>query len=498
MMKAPCCEKVGLKRGKWTIEEDELLVKYIQANGEGSWSSLPKNAGLLRCGKSCRLRWTNYLRPNLKRGKFTAEEDETIVKLHSTLGNRWSLIAQDLPGRTDNEIKNYWNSNLRRRLYSFRNFKELIKTTTNVPKIAVDGDSDESLRKQDTSTMSKEGSIESLLPEDNIVVDRGSTRKNRSLCVGSNEGATWSEGDSTESLLPENCTVDIGSMRKPYSSCPRGKDDVPWYRGGSTESLLLENIEINFACEENSIGSLLMENCSCPGGRDDTSWSEEGGSFKSLLLENIETNFSCPKGTCNATWSEGGSVEFFSLENCVVDLGSNRENKSDKGGSIEYLLTENYTVDIGFNRETNSSSCPRGNAEAMWYEEGSSIESSSTESYIVDLDFLTQSPTRKTEELAMQQHEHHAKSKIHEPNEEGEDKNIKDIIHDSPKQQLCQGIWSIGEQEQLIQGPHEQNEENEIVLQQKHNDCLHNFDNNNWSNINFDYFLEEEYGIWNH
>ncbi|WRX19884.1 SANT/Myb domain - like 10 [Theobroma cacao] len=119
MGRSPCCEKVGLKRGRWTAEEDEALTKYIQLNGEGSWKSLPKNAGLLRCGKSCRLRWINYLRPDLKRGNFTAQEEETIVKLHSTLGNRWSLIAAELPGRTDNEIKNYWKTHLRRKIYSF-------------------------------------------------------------------------------------------------------------------------------------------------------------------------------------------------------------------------------------------------------------------------------------------------------------------------------------------------------------------------------------------
>lgn len=79
-------------------------------------SFLRMNLGLLRCGKSCRLRWMNYLRPDIKRGNITADEDDLIIKLHSLLGNRWSLIAGRLPGRTDNEIKNYWNSHLSKRL----------------------------------------------------------------------------------------------------------------------------------------------------------------------------------------------------------------------------------------------------------------------------------------------------------------------------------------------------------------------------------------------
>ncbi|XP_008795437.2 transcription factor MYB102 [Phoenix dactylifera] len=116
MGRAPCCDQNGLKRGPWTPEEDQKLIDYIQKHGQGSWRTLPKNAGLARCGKSCRLRWTNYLRPDIKRGRFSFEEEETIIQLHSILGNKWSAIAARLPGRTDNEIKNYWNTHIRKRL----------------------------------------------------------------------------------------------------------------------------------------------------------------------------------------------------------------------------------------------------------------------------------------------------------------------------------------------------------------------------------------------
>ncbi|XP_010246045.1 PREDICTED: myb-related protein 330 [Nelumbo nucifera] len=118
MGRSPCCEKAHTNKGAWTKEEDQRLINYIRTHGEGCWRSLPKAAGLLRCGKSCRLRWINYLRPDLKRGNFTEEEDELIIKLHSLLGNKWSLIAGRLPGRTDNEIKNYWNTHIKRKLLS--------------------------------------------------------------------------------------------------------------------------------------------------------------------------------------------------------------------------------------------------------------------------------------------------------------------------------------------------------------------------------------------
>ncbi|KAI3812251.1 hypothetical protein L1987_16958 [Smallanthus sonchifolius] len=106
----------GLKKGPWTEDEDLKLIQYVQTHGPGQWRTLPKNAGLQRCGKSCRLRWTNYLRPGINRGRFSFEEEETIIQLHSVLGNKWSAIAARLPGRTDNEIKNYWNTHIRKRL----------------------------------------------------------------------------------------------------------------------------------------------------------------------------------------------------------------------------------------------------------------------------------------------------------------------------------------------------------------------------------------------
>ncbi|KAG5062774.1 hypothetical protein AAZX31_02G104700 [Glycine max] len=129
MGRSPCCEKTGLKKGPWTPEEDQKLIAFIEKHGHGSWRALPAKAGLRRCGKSCRLRWSNYLRPDIKRGKFSLQEEQTIIQLHALLGNRWSAIASHLPKRTDNEIKNYWNTHLKKRLD-----KMGIDPTTHKPK----------------------------------------------------------------------------------------------------------------------------------------------------------------------------------------------------------------------------------------------------------------------------------------------------------------------------------------------------------------------------
>ncbi|WOL18384.1 transcription factor MYB57 [Canna indica] len=107
-------EEEGLRRGAWTVEEDLLLVNYIAIHGEGRWNSLARCSGLKRTGKSCRLRWLNYLRPGVRRGNMTPQEQLLILELHSRWGNRWSKIAQHLPGRTDNEIKNYWRTKVQK------------------------------------------------------------------------------------------------------------------------------------------------------------------------------------------------------------------------------------------------------------------------------------------------------------------------------------------------------------------------------------------------
>ncbi|KAE8077295.1 hypothetical protein FH972_015868 [Carpinus fangiana] len=107
-------EDMELRRGPWTLEEDSMLIHYIACHGEGRWNMLAKCAGLKRTGKSCRLRWLNYLKPDIKRGNLTPQEQLLILELHSKWGNRWSKIAQHLPGRTDNEIKNYWRTRVQK------------------------------------------------------------------------------------------------------------------------------------------------------------------------------------------------------------------------------------------------------------------------------------------------------------------------------------------------------------------------------------------------
>ncbi|KAL2901849.1 Protein ODORANT1 [Bienertia sinuspersici] len=116
MGRQPCCDKLGVKKGPWTAEEDKKLINFILTNGQCCWRAVPKLAGLRRCGKSCRLRWTNYLRPDLKRGLLSDSEEQLVIDLHARLGNRWSKIAARLPGRTDNEIKNHWNTHIKKKL----------------------------------------------------------------------------------------------------------------------------------------------------------------------------------------------------------------------------------------------------------------------------------------------------------------------------------------------------------------------------------------------
>ncbi|XP_031247433.1 transcription factor RAX3-like [Pistacia vera] len=117
MGRAPCCDKANVKKGPWSPEEDAKLKSYIEQHGTGgNWIALPQKIGLKRCGKSCRLRWLNYLRPNIKHGGFSEEEDNIICNLYISIGSRWSIIAAQLPGRTDNDIKNYWNTRLKKKL----------------------------------------------------------------------------------------------------------------------------------------------------------------------------------------------------------------------------------------------------------------------------------------------------------------------------------------------------------------------------------------------
>ncbi|XP_010550057.1 PREDICTED: transcription factor MYB30-like [Tarenaya hassleriana] len=115
-MARPAWSERGVKKGAWTPEEDIMLVSHVQQHGPGNWKAVPKNTGLVRCSKSCRLRWSNYLRPGIKRGHFTEKEEKVIVHLQALFGNRWAAIASYLPQRTDNDVKNYWNTHLKKKL----------------------------------------------------------------------------------------------------------------------------------------------------------------------------------------------------------------------------------------------------------------------------------------------------------------------------------------------------------------------------------------------
>ncbi|EXB23818.1 Transcription repressor [Morus notabilis] len=160
-----CSEEALNAKRAWTTMEDKILTEYIKIHGEGQWNYLPLKAGLKRNGKSCRLRWLNYLKPGIKRGNISQEEEDLIIRLHQQLGNRWSVIAGLLPGRTDNEVKNYWYTKISKKIKHDHGHDHGDSTASSDPKPSNDGDY-ESLQGQNL-TKKQQGLSEVPQPSQN-------------------------------------------------------------------------------------------------------------------------------------------------------------------------------------------------------------------------------------------------------------------------------------------------------------------------------------------
>ncbi|CAA7060093.1 unnamed protein product [Microthlaspi erraticum] len=213
MGRQPCCDKLEVKKGPWTAEEDKKLINFILTNGHCCWRALPKLAGLRRCGKSCRLRWTNYLRPDLKRGLLSHDEELLVIDLHAHLGNKWSKIASRLPGRTDNEIKNHWNTHIKKKLIKMgidpKTHQPLNQepSKTDDPKNISSSPDDISMEPKITSTKNVETSGTTTEDESSsTVTEQNSSMDNENNLLSN----TYNDEDLFSYLWSEETTTTIG------------------------------------------------------------------------------------------------------------------------------------------------------------------------------------------------------------------------------------------------------------------------------------------------
>ncbi|XP_027349838.1 myb-related protein 306-like isoform X1 [Abrus precatorius] len=303
MGRPPCCDKEGVKKGPWTPEEDIILVSYIQEHGPGNWRAVPTKTGLSRCSKSCRLRWTNYLRPGIKRGNFTEQEEKMIIHLQDLLGNRWAAIASYLPQRTDNDIKNYWNTHLK---------KKLKKMQTGCDGTLGDGFS--------ASRQTPRGQWERRLQTDIQMAKRAlsealSPEKPSSLSASNpSNSSSFSSTKPTQSLCYASSADNIARLLKGWMKNPP------------------KSSRTNSAVTQNSFNNLAAAGA-------DTASSEAKGSNSGELSETFESLFGFDQSleSSNSEFSQSLSPEATVLQD---------ESKPDIGAEImPFSLLEKWLLD---------------------------------------------------------------------------------------------------------------------------------------------------------